>query len=115
MSKSDTIDRGREAFQRGKWAEARSLFSAAEKEAPLEPEDLERLAKASYLVGKYSECIEFWTRVHNRFRDRGEANRAAYSAFWLGMTLFNRGDKAQGSGWMARARRRVRLHCGGCV
>ena len=45
------LNRGRECFARRAWADAYAQLSAADREAPLEPEDLERLAMAAYLVG----------------------------------------------------------------
>ena len=37
------LGRAREAFARAAWAESYRLFQAADREAPLEPEDVERL------------------------------------------------------------------------
>ena len=52
MVTAHALDRGRESFGRRAWAEAYARLSAAERESPLEPEDLERLAMAAYLVGR---------------------------------------------------------------
>ena len=41
--------RGRECFGRRAWADAFAELSAADRDAPLEPEDVERLAMAAYL------------------------------------------------------------------
>ncbi len=51
MTTADTLDLGRESFGRRAWADAYARLSAADREAPLAPEDLERLATAAYLVG----------------------------------------------------------------
>ena len=51
MAEPQALERGREAFQRKAWAESYRLLQAAEREAALEPEDLERLATAAYLIG----------------------------------------------------------------
>ena len=45
------LERGREAFDRQAWADARDHLSAADREASLAPDDLGRLAMAAYLVG----------------------------------------------------------------
>jgi hypothetical protein len=39
--------------------------------------------------------------------DHNDRKQAAYSAFWIGMILFNQGEHAQGGGWMARAGRLI--------
>ena len=49
------LGRARDAFARKAWAESYRLFEAADREAPLEPEDLERLATAAYLIGRDAE------------------------------------------------------------
>jgi len=46
------MDRGRESFGRRAWADAFDKLSAADREIPLAPEDLERFATAAYLVGR---------------------------------------------------------------
>ena len=86
------------------WADAYAHLSAADKERTLEADDLERLARAAYLAGKESACVDAWARAHHAFLGQTETRRAAQNAFWLGMILFNQGDTAQGSGWIARAR-----------
>jgi hypothetical protein len=54
---SQTLQHGRESFERKAWAESYRLLQAAEREVPLEPEDLERLAMAAYLTGRDAEHI----------------------------------------------------------
>ena len=81
----------------------RAHLSAADREAPLEPEDLERLATAAYLSGKDSDDI--WARAHHGFLDRGDREQAARCAFWLAFGLLDRGDLARSGGWLSRAQR----------
>jgi DNA-binding CsgD family transcriptional regulator len=102
---ADALDRGRAAFAGQAWADAYERLSAADRAAPLAPEDLERLAAAAYLVGREDESAEAWARAHHELLGRGEAERAARCAFWLAFGLLNRGELARGSGWVARARR----------
>ena len=73
--------------------------------SPLEPEDLERLATAAYLVGRDADSIDIWTRAHHEFLRRGDVQRAARCAFWLAFILLNKGELVRGGGWVARARR----------
>ncbi len=102
---ADTLDRGREAFGRRAWEEAFTHLSAADQECVLEAEDLERLATAAYLLGRDAECRDLWARAHHRHLGRGDRERAARCAFWLAVGLFEKGEPAQGSGWIARSRR----------
>lgn len=99
------LDRGRSAFARQAWGEAFAHFSAADRETPLDPWDLERLATAAFLVGREVESADIWARAHHEFLKGGNAIRAARCAFWAGFELMDRGETARASGWFARARR----------
>ena len=44
MAASQAVARGRAALERGVWSEAYAQLAAADQEAPLEPDDLDRLA-----------------------------------------------------------------------
>lgn len=101
----DIFQKGREAFDRKDWAEAYAQLSAADGEASLAPEDLDRLAMAAYLIGRDAECEDYLTRAHQDFCEQGNLDRAARCAFWLGMILLNKREHARASGWLARARR----------
>ncbi len=107
MNPESKLEKGREAFRQRSWADAYELLLSADGETPLNPENLEQLAKAAYLTGKISDCHDLWARAHHAYLKKDKTNRAAYCAFWLGMILFNYGDSAQGGGWIARARRLV--------
>ena len=80
-------------------------MSAADRERALEPEDLERLATAAFLVGKDADSADTWGRAHQLFVSRGDLERAARCAFWLAFGLLHRGERARGGAWIARARR----------
>ncbi len=102
---ADTLDRGRKAFGRRAWEEAFTHLSAADRESALEGEDLERLATAAFLLGRDADCPDLWARAHHRHLGRGDRERAARCAFWLAVGLLEKGESAQGSGWIARGRR----------
>jgi DNA-binding NarL/FixJ family response regulator len=105
VTTAGALDRGREAFRRQAWGEAYAALSAADRESPLEPEDLERLAMTADLTGRAAESTDLWARAHREFLGRGETRRAARCAYWLGMGLImNQGEPARGGGWLARAR-----------
>ena len=102
---ADALDRGRSAVAGQAWAEAHQRLSAADQAAPLEPDDLERLATAAFLVGREEESTEAWARAHQELLARGETGRAARCAFWVAFGLLKRGELARGGGWVARTRR----------
>jgi DNA-binding NarL/FixJ family response regulator len=105
MTTAETLHRGRESFGRRAWADAFDKLSAADRETPLAPEDLELLAMAAYLVGRDVDRDEVLARAHQEWLRLGSAERAARCAFWLAFGLLNRGELARGGGWLARARR----------
>jgi ATP/maltotriose-dependent transcriptional regulator MalT len=104
MTTAESVDRGREAFARRAWTDAFAHLTIADCGGPLEPEDLQRLATAAYLIGKDAESEDTWARAHHEFLERGDLERAARSAFWLAFGLFSHGERVRGSAWIARAR-----------
>jgi DNA-binding CsgD family transcriptional regulator len=105
MTNTQTLERGRQAFQRNAWSESYRLLQAAERESALEPEDVERLAMAGYLMGRDDESESTMARAHQMFLDRAEYEQAARAAFWVGFALVGRGAMAPAAGWFARAER----------
>jgi DNA-binding CsgD family transcriptional regulator len=61
----DALARGRAAFARSAWTDAYEELRAADAERPLEPDDVERMAAAAYLVGRDEESIALWERSHH--------------------------------------------------
>src|SRR5919106_2292776 len=105
MTPADALVKGRAAFDREAWAEAYEQLAAADRESPLEPDDLELLGMAAQLVGKDAESAELSERAHHEYLHRGDVARAVRCAFYLVMIVLNRGEMARGAGWLARARR----------
>jgi DNA-binding CsgD family transcriptional regulator len=105
MTATNPLERGRQAFGLEAWGEACAQLLAADREAPLDPEDLERLGAAAHLLGREDESGEIAARAHHAYLARGNARRAARCAFWLAMTLLFKGETAQASGWVSRGRR----------
>lgn len=105
MSTTDALLRGQASFGRQAWTEAYTQLSGADRESMLGTEDLERLAVAAHLVGKYDDSADAWARAHHEHLQLGDMPRAARCAFWLAFGLINRGEFAQASGWLARAQR----------
>jgi DNA-binding CsgD family transcriptional regulator len=71
----------------------------------LDGDELEQEVTTAYLAGRVTEAMEALQRAQELHARRGDPRRAARSAFWLGFLLLGRGELAQGSGWLARARR----------
>jgi DNA-binding CsgD family transcriptional regulator len=105
MTVVDSIDLGRASFARQAWADAYAQLMAADREAALEPEDLERLATAAHLLGRDAESTEVWARAHHAFLSRGAVPAAARCAFWLGFMSLLEGETARSGGWLARGQR----------
>jgi ATP/maltotriose-dependent transcriptional regulator MalT len=94
---------GRAAYERRAWRDAYEHLSAADRRDSLGAEDLDRLARAAYLTGHIDAANDAWERTHHAFLDRGEIAPAVRCAFWLGLTLAQRGEHARGGGWLGRA------------
>ncbi len=99
------VDGGRASFEQQAWGDAYTQLSAADKEAPLALDDLERLAVAAYLVGRDEESTDILARAHQECLRLADPVGAARCALRLGTELLLMGAMAQGGGWLARAGR----------
>lgn len=115
MAQTPAIDQGREAFAQQRWREAYEHLSAADREAPVEPADLERLAAAAYLVGEDAYAATVWTRAHHDLIEQGRLERAARWGFWLSLCMLLTGEIAQTTGWLARSQRLLKDRQVPCV
>jgi ATP/maltotriose-dependent transcriptional regulator MalT len=71
----------------------------------LTPAEFDQLAVAAYLLGRDDDTVRAFERAHAGHAAANDVGAAARSAYWLGVTLFLRGEMAPGGGWMARAAR----------
>ena len=102
----NSLTDGRAAFEKGAWSEAYRLLAAADADTPLEPEDLNRLARAAYLTGHDEANADALSRAHARFLERGQNVRAAAAALGLTFSMRERpAQQAQAAGWLSRAQR----------
>lgn len=97
------LDRARGFYEQHAWADAFEAFRRADRESPLEAEDLELLALAAYLAGRDDEYLGTLERAYNAHVNAARRARAARCAFWLGFRLLMRGEMGRASGWFARA------------
>lgn len=104
MAREELLERAQNAFRQQAWKEAYTLLYQADKDNGLKPEDLEILAETTYLLGKFNDSNDIWSRAHNDYLKNDKIEPAVRCAFWLGFTLLNKGESARGSGWIARAR-----------
>jgi ATP/maltotriose-dependent transcriptional regulator MalT len=100
----ERLARGREAAAQLAWEQAYQLLSGVGP-AVLGGPDGELLATAAYLTGQVSGCLDALRRAHQAYVDAGNRCRAARCLFWVGFVLLERGESAQGGGWLARAGR----------
>jgi len=106
VGSTGTLEEARAAFDRGAWAQAVAGFAGADGQTPLEPDDLDRLSTAAFLVGDEDTSIHARTRAHAGFLEREQHVEAARSAFWLAFDLAGVPDQqVQAAGWLARAQR----------
>jgi DNA-binding NarL/FixJ family response regulator len=101
----DALDRARAAYAERSWRHAHRALAAADREAPLGPEDLERLATAAYMIGRETEYLILLERAHRAYIEAGSEGPAFRCAYWIGLSLARRGDMGAANGWLARARR----------
>jgi len=104
MVNTTALDRGKHAFQQRAWKDAYHQLSDADTESPLNPENLELLAAAAYLIGKSSESNDIWSRAHTAYLKDGNTERAVRCAFCVGLAFLYKGDDARAGGWFGRAR-----------
>jgi DNA-binding CsgD family transcriptional regulator len=105
MSEADPVGLGRASFGQGAWAKAYAHLSTADRESPLEPDDLELLVSAAFLTGRDEDGATLSARAYRVRLDSGNPSRAARNAFWLAFHLLLRGETARGGGWLARTGR----------
>ena len=99
------LDHGRQAYARRAWGDAYRELSLVDRDAELEPEDLELLSTSAYLLGHEDEWMRGLERAYQLYADAGEIPRALRCAFWIGTGLALRGDVGAATGWAGRALR----------
>ena len=105
MGDGQQVADGRDAFARRAWGDARHHLRVADEAGQLAAADLERLGTAAHLSGHAELATDTLARLHHALLEQGEVDRAARWAVWLAITLVQRGQHAQGSGWLSRAQR----------
>ena len=101
----ETLESGRDAFNRHAWTEAIEAFTTADRESDLSPEDLELMSTAQWWSGHPDEATEGLERAFTAYSDAGRRPEAAWVAMTLAYQAFQRVNGPVGGGWLARAER----------
>jgi DNA-binding CsgD family transcriptional regulator len=101
------LEQGRNAYERRAWLDAYTALTLADRTAPLDADDLERLASAASLVGRMDEFLTLLERAHQLHLNQEEWLPAARCAGMIGMSLAARGELGPAGGWFSRAQRLV--------
>ncbi len=104
----DHLELGRECYGRRAWGDAYRALLCADQAAPLEADDLERLATAAFVTGHDGEFQRIQERLHRMHTDAGARGRAARSTFWLALTSLFYGEIGHANAWIARGQRLVK-------
>jgi DNA-binding CsgD family transcriptional regulator len=99
------LERGRQFFAQAGWRQAHEALAAADRADPLEPTDLELLARAAYMLGMDDEYARALERAYQAHVSSGAPMPAVRCAFWIGHSSLFRGEAAPAFGWFARAER----------
>jgi class 3 adenylate cyclase len=100
-----TLESGRDAFNRHAWTEAIEALTAVDREGGLSPEDLELLSTAQWWSGHPDEATDGLERAFIAYSDAGRGPEAAWVAMTLAYQAFQRVNGPVGGGWLARAER----------
>ena len=111
----DPLDQARHLYRQRAWADAFQAFSGADRQRPLEAEDLELLAMAAYLVGGDEDYLRALERAHYAHLQAGQGARAVRCAFWLGFRLLMRSEVGRATGWLGRAERLLKDEARECA
>ena len=99
------VKSGREALDRGDWAEAQAAFEAA-LASGLSGKAFEGLAQALFWQARLQDAVRTMERAYAQFRTEGDAGRAAWAALWIaGQHLRMGGNHAVARGWAGRSER----------
>jgi DNA-binding CsgD family transcriptional regulator len=101
----DALELGRQAYADEAWVDAYELFSTADQELQLAPDDLELLARAAYMLGRDDDYVAALERAHHAHVSADDLEPAIRCAFWIGHSWLFRGDSSRAVGWFGRGQR----------
>lgn len=101
------LETARMRYEARAWGDAFNALQKADASAPLDRDDLERLAWSAGLIGNDDAFLGAFARLHKACVESDERARAARAAFWIGFRLWSLGSQSRATGWLARAGRLV--------
>lgn len=102
---AEVLAAARDAYRRRNWPDAYGLFTRAREASALAAEDLNALSDVAWWLGRVDESLETGEAAYRSHLVADRPRAAAMSALGMAISLFLRGDEAQGSGWISRAHR----------
>ena len=97
------LDEARTCVARRAWDRAYELFSAVSATGPLDPDDLDRFAKAAYWTGLADRSISLREAAYAAYLERGDDQRAALCALTLRREHLANMQDSVAAGWLKRA------------
>jgi hypothetical protein len=76
MEASADLERGRKSYRDEAWLNAFDSLARADRIEPLGAEDLERLARSAYMLGRDDDYVGGLKRAHQAYLNLGENPRA---------------------------------------
>ena len=89
-----------DAFEAHAWAEVHRLLSEVSHDE-CSAAELERLAVASYLIGRDRDAVAAWEAAHKRYLATGDRAESARCGFWVAFCSMMQGQMAHASGWLS--------------
>lgn len=97
------LDEARDGIARRRWDRAYELYSHVAETRTLEPDDLDRFAKAAYWRGRSDESIALREAAFAAYSERGEDQRAALCALTLRREHLANMQDSVAAAWLKRA------------
>jgi DNA-binding CsgD family transcriptional regulator len=103
----DQLEHARAYYGRRAWSDAYDALLCADRAAPIDVDDLDRLATAAYLTGHEVEYQHILERLYRAHVTSGDLARAARCTFWLAISHLLRGECGRSNAWTTRGERLV--------
>lgn len=102
---ASSLDVARQAIADRAWRRAREIYASVATETALEPDDLERFAKAAYWTGDALVAISTREAAYERYLERGDETAAAFCALTLQRQHVSMLQDSVAAAWQRRAER----------
>ncbi len=97
------LNEARTSVAQWAWDRAYDLFSTVAASRTLDPDDLDRFAKAAYWTGRSDRSISIRETAYAAHLERGDDHRAALCALTLRREYISNMQDSLASGWLKRA------------